>query len=91
MITTEGIELLEGNVADVQDSYKYNHGKWHHEEAPWRSATAKYLQRVKQVPKCQLNGKHKVQAINTSSNWIPSWHNILATGRYAKPRMLRQV
>ncbi|TWW76590.1 hypothetical protein D4764_13G0012520 [Takifugu flavidus] len=36
-----------------------------HEEAARRSATAKYLQRLRQVLKSQLNGKDKIQAINT--------------------------
>ncbi|TWW73339.1 hypothetical protein D4764_15G0007330 [Takifugu flavidus] len=36
-----------------------------HEEAARRSATAKYLQRLRQVLKSQLNGKHKIQTINT--------------------------
>ena len=34
-------------------------------EAAKRSATAKYLQRVRQVLKSQLNGKNNIQAINT--------------------------
>ncbi|XP_076610522.1 uncharacterized protein LOC143335176 [Chaetodon auriga] len=68
IITTEGVELPEGNIADVQDSYKYlgiPQTNGNHEEATQRSATAKYLQRVRQVLKSQLNGKNKIQVINT--------------------------
>lgn len=36
-----------------------------HEEAARKSATAKYLCRVRPVLKCQLNGKKKIRAINT--------------------------
>ena len=53
MITTEGTELLEGNIADVQDSYKYlaiPQSDGNHEVAK-RSATAEYVQRVSQVRK----------------------------------------
>ena len=32
-----------------------------------RSATARYLQRMRQVLKSQLNGKNNIQAINTYS------------------------
>ena len=50
MISSEGVELPEGNIADVQDSYKYlgiplSNGN--HEEAARKSATAKYLRRVR--------------------------------------------
>ncbi|GLD52448.1 uncharacterized protein AKAME5_000535400 [Lates japonicus] len=56
MISTEGAELLEG-------SNKYlgilqAHGS--HEEVARKSATAKYLHRIRQVLKSQLNGKNKV-------------------------------
>ncbi|TWW57466.1 Transforming growth factor beta receptor type 3 [Takifugu flavidus] len=68
VIATDGVELPEGNITDVQDSYKYlgiPQANGNHEEAARRSATAKYLQRLRQVLKSQLNGKHKIQAINT--------------------------
>ena len=68
VITTEGVELPEGTKFDVEDSYKYlgiPHANGSHEEAAKKSATTKYLQRVRQVLKNQLNGKNKVQAINT--------------------------
>ncbi|TWW76598.1 hypothetical protein D4764_13G0012600 [Takifugu flavidus] len=68
VITTDGVELPEGNITDVQDSYEYlgiPQANGNHEEAARRSATAKYLQRLRQVLKSQLNGKHKIQAINT--------------------------
>ena len=60
MITTEGVELPEGNIADVQGSDKYlgiPQTDGNHEDAERRSATAKYLQRVRQVLKSQLNGE----------------------------------
>ena len=50
MITTEGVELPEGNITDGQDSYKYlgiPQANSNHEEAARRSATAKYLQEVR--------------------------------------------
>ncbi|TWW77705.1 hypothetical protein D4764_12G0010950 [Takifugu flavidus] len=68
VIATNGVELPEGNITGVQDSYKYlgiPQANGNHEEAARRSATAKYLQRLRQVLKSQLNGKHKIQAINT--------------------------
>ena len=67
MIRTEGIDLPEGNIGDIQDSYKYlgiPQANGNHEEATRKSTTAKYLQRVRQVLKSQLNGKNKVRAIN---------------------------
>ena len=68
MTRTEGVELPEGNIVDVQDSYRYlgvPKANSKHEETAQRSATPKYLQRVRQVRKSQLNGKNKIQAINT--------------------------
>jgi len=60
VIPTEGVELPEGTVEDVKDSYKYFGiplANDNHEEATRKSATTKYLQRVRQVLKSQLNGK----------------------------------
>ncbi|KAF7650746.1 hypothetical protein LDENG_00121320 [Lucifuga dentata] len=67
VVRTEGVELPEGRIADIQDSYKYlgipqDNGS--HDEDARRSATAKYLQRVRQVLRSQLNGRNKIQAIN---------------------------
>ena len=56
IIRTEGVELPEGNIADAQDSYEYlgiSQADGNHEEALRRSATAKYLQKVRQVLKSQ--------------------------------------
>ena len=67
MITSEGVELPEGNTTDVQDGYKYPRilqTDHNHEKVPQRSATAKYLQRVRQVLKSQLNGENKIQTIH---------------------------
>ncbi len=44
VISTEGIELLEGNIADIQGSYKYLgvlQVNGNHEEATRRSATSR--------------------------------------------------
>ena len=68
MIRTEGIELPEGNTVDVQNKHKYlgiPQANGNDKEASWRSATAKYLWRVRQILKSQLFGKRKIQAINT--------------------------
>ena len=66
MIRTERVELLKGNIVDVQHSrfleFLQANGN---EKAAWRSITDKYLQRVRQVLESQLNGKNKIQAINT--------------------------
>ena len=68
MITTGGAELPEGTITDSQDSYKYlgvPQVNGNHEKAARKSATSRYLQRVRHVLKSPLNGKNKVQAINT--------------------------
>lgn len=65
---TEGVELPDGRVTDIPDSFKYlgiPQANGNHKEAARRSATAKYLQRVRQVLRSQLNGKNKIQAVNT--------------------------
>lgn len=52
MTKTKGVELPEGNIPDVQDSYMYfgiPQANGNHEEAARKSATAKHLQRVWQV------------------------------------------
>ena len=68
MIRTEGVELPEGSIADVQDSYKYlgiPQANGNLEEAARKSATAKYLHRVRQVLKSWLNGKKEEQDTDT--------------------------
>ncbi len=53
----------KGSIADVQDSYKYlgiPQANGNHEEAARKSATAKYLHRVRQVLKSCLNGRDKI-------------------------------
>ncbi|KAF7644151.1 hypothetical protein LDENG_00226810 [Lucifuga dentata] len=63
---TEGVELPEGRIADIQDSYKYlgiPQANGSHDEEARRSGTAKYLQRVRQVLS-QLDGRNKIQVIN---------------------------
>ncbi|KAI3355011.1 hypothetical protein L3Q82_004556 [Scortum barcoo] len=71
LIGAVGVKIPEGSIADVQDSYKYHgiqqaNGK--HDEAARKSAKTKYLQRVKQVLKSQLNGRHKVRAITAEKH-----------------------
>ncbi|CAK6965214.1 hypothetical protein%2C partial [Scomber scombrus] len=49
MIRTERVELPEGSIEDLQDSYKYLgilQANGNHEEAARKSATAKYLHRI---------------------------------------------
>ena len=66
MITTEGVELPEGTIAYVQDSYEYLGVLQEKRNCIARkSATTRYLQGVRQVLKSQLNEKNKCQAINT--------------------------
>ena len=67
-VFTEGVELPEGTMADVEDSYKYLgilQVNSNHEKAARKTATTKHLQRMRQVLKSQPNGKNKVCAINT--------------------------
>ena len=62
VVRTEGIELPEGNIADIEDSYKYVEiplANGNHEEAARKAATPKYLQRVRQDLRSQLNGKNR--------------------------------
>ena len=69
MIATEGVELLEFNIANVQDSHQYlviPRANENHEEALRKSALANYLGRVRKVLRSQLNGQNKISAINTS-------------------------
>ena len=68
MITTEEVELQKGNITHVQDNYKYlgiPQANGNHEEAARKSATAKYLRRVRQVLRSQLNNPNTIRAINT--------------------------
>ncbi|KAF7649379.1 hypothetical protein LDENG_00142260 [Lucifuga dentata] len=67
MVRTEGVEVPEGRIADIKDSYKYlgiPQASGSHDEEARGSATAKYLQRVRQVLRSQLSGRNKTQAIN---------------------------
>ena len=63
MIRTERVEQMEGNLVNVQDSYRYlgiPQANGNHEETAQRSAKAEYQQRVRQVlkspedPRCRL-------------------------------------
>lgn len=68
VVKTEGITLPEGNIADVVDSYKYLgilQANGNQEAVASKGAIVKHLQSVTQVLKSQLNGKHKMQAINS--------------------------
>ena len=51
MIKTKGVDLPESHIANVQDSYNYlgvPQANRNHEETARKSATAKYLHRVRQ-------------------------------------------
>ena len=69
MNLTEGFELPEGNIANIQNSNKYlmimkmPQGIQH---------TAKYLLGVRQVLGSQLSGQNKIKAL------ILCWYNNLA-------------
>lgn len=68
VVHTEGVSLAEGTIADMEDSYKYlgiRQANSNLEEATRNTATAKYLQRVRQVLRSQLNGRNRVLAINS--------------------------
>ncbi|KAK7930440.1 hypothetical protein WMY93_006835 [Mugilogobius chulae] len=68
VIHTEGVSLPDGTIADIEDSYKYlgiPQANGNLEQATRKAATAKYLQRVRQVLRSQLNGKNKSRAINS--------------------------
>ncbi|XP_051931065.1 uncharacterized protein LOC127607055 [Hippocampus zosterae] len=68
VVRTEGVSLPEGTIADIEDSYKYlgiPQANGNLELATRKAATAKYLQRVRQVLRSQLNGKNKTRAINS--------------------------
>ena len=73
-------KLKLNNVKERQDSHSWGWiarrqqswqipsdpaGKWDSWRGPKNSATAKYLHRVRQVLRSQLNGQNKIQAINT--------------------------
>uniref|UniRef100_A0A096MCJ5 Uncharacterized protein n=1 Tax=Poecilia formosa TaxID=48698 RepID=A0A096MCJ5_POEFO len=73
----------EGTIADIEDSYKYlgiPQANGNLDEVTRKGATAKYLQRIRQVLRNQLNGKNKIRAINSytlpeirDSAGITSW------------------
>ena len=68
MIITEEVELPEGKIANVQDSYKYlgtPQANGNHEEAAKKFGTAKSLCRIRQALRCQLNCQNQIQAVNT--------------------------
>ncbi|XP_051920732.1 uncharacterized protein LOC127600296 isoform X1 [Hippocampus zosterae] len=68
VVRTEGVSLPEGTIADIEDSYKYlgiPQANGNLKLATRKAATAKYLQRVRQVLRSQLNGKNKTRAINS--------------------------
>ncbi|XP_051929435.1 uncharacterized protein LOC127605701 [Hippocampus zosterae] len=68
VVRTEGVSLPEGTIADIEDSYKYlgiPQANGNLELATRKAATAKYLQRVRQVLRSQLNGKNRTRTINS--------------------------
>ena len=68
MIPTNPVEQPEGDIDDVQDSYKYlgiPRAYGNHEQSARKSATVKYVHRGKRVLRIQLNGQIKIQATYT--------------------------
>ncbi|KAK7886240.1 hypothetical protein WMY93_025861 [Mugilogobius chulae] len=65
-----------GTIADIEDSYKYleiPQANGNLEQATRKAATAKYLQRVRQVLRSQLNGKNKSRAVIRYPAGIIRW------------------
>lgn len=66
-ITSEGVKLSKGNTANVQGSYLgIPQANVNHDEATRKSATTKYIQRLRQVLR-QQNGLSKIQHILMSA------------------------
>lgn len=68
VVRTEGIELPDGNTADIEDSYQYlgiPRANGNHEEAAGKAATTKCRQGVRECLKSLLNGKNKIRTIST--------------------------
>lgn len=59
------MELPEGRLADLHDSCKYLGIPQATENQDKDSATAKYLQKVIQVLRNQLNVRNKIEVINS--------------------------
>uniref|UniRef100_A0A087X323 Uncharacterized protein n=1 Tax=Poecilia formosa TaxID=48698 RepID=A0A087X323_POEFO len=82
-IHTGWVSFTEGTIADIEDSYKYlgiPQVNGNLNEVTRKVAIAKYLQRIRQVLRSQLNGKNKIRAINSytlpeirDSAGITSW------------------
>jgi len=69
---TEEVELPEGTITEIRDSYKYPgipQTNANHEETTRKLTTTKYLQRVGHTLKCQ-----------PSTHQTLCWHNDLAKG-----------
>jgi len=67
-IRTQGIDLPEGHIDDVTESYKYlgilqSHGN--HDEEVRSNAVSEYRKRVRQILKSRLSARNQVTAINT--------------------------
>lgn len=62
MVSKKGkVITTEGNISNVQYSYKYlrfQQANCNHDEATRNSVTTKYLERIKQVLKIELNVKN---------------------------------
>ncbi|XP_055368950.1 uncharacterized protein LOC129604859 [Betta splendens] len=82
VIHTEGVSLPEGTIADIEDNYKYlgiPQANGNLEQATRNAATSKYLLRVRQVLRSQLNGKNKSRAINTEALILAAQEQALST------------
>jgi hypothetical protein len=67
-IKTEGIELPDGHIEDVEEKYKYlgilqSYGN--HEKESRQKAITEYKKRLRQVLKSQLTARNKITAVNT--------------------------
>jgi hypothetical protein len=65
---TQGVDLPNGHIKDVSESYKYlgilqSYGN--HDKEVSNRVTSEYRKRVRQVLRSQLSGKNQVTAINT--------------------------
>ena len=68
VIRTGGIDLPDGHIDDIQESYKYlgvlqSYGN--HNQEVRKKATREYKKRIRQVLKSDLTAKNKIIAINT--------------------------
>ncbi|KAF7662686.1 hypothetical protein LDENG_00229650 [Lucifuga dentata] len=69
VVSTEGVELPEGRIIDIQDSYKYlgiPQANGNHEEAARKSVYSQIPPLLRQVLRSQLKGRNKIQPYQSS-------------------------